>query len=264
MSEDYTTSYEGVGTISWTVPAMCYRLKLVQGWGSGGGPARQAGGGGAWAQKSDIVVTPGETLTFVAANTRSGSYLSSPAPHTEIRRGSTVLFRSASGGHGTAKTPGLGGSASNCIADLAYSGGNGGAGAPEGSYPYHYGGGGGAASPSGPGGDGRPGVSGVGGGAGGDSSSGALGAIAWPYRGAQSHALGGGGTYGGSDFSNGDDYTGLAGTPGGGSGGGAYGSSMYGTSWAGHGKLTVTHTIFDTAPEEPAPARKAPRSSFIQ
>jgi hypothetical protein len=109
-----------------------------------------SGGGGALAYSNEIDVTPGETLTVVAG---SGN-------HAEVKRGSTVLFRAAKGQNGlpngTTSHPIMtiggqpvptptgwagsaygentptqyaqlaqGGQASDCIADVAYSGGNG-------------------------------------------------------------------------------------------------------------------------------------------
>lgn len=187
-------SASGSRTESWVVPAGVSSISIVA-VGTG------ASGGGALAYANAIPVTSGETLTAEKVEGGTGFY--------GLRRGTTWLCKAANANGGT------GGSAIDCVGDVANSGGN--------ATSY---GGGGAAGYSGDGGSGGTlggnGVGGSGGGGGGGASDaggtvGAGGGVGVDGEGAS----GAGGIYDGfpsSAINGGDGSGGIAGSLGGGGG----------------------------------------------
>lgn len=118
---------------SWTPPSDCARLNWVDCIGAGAagsisGFSVRGGGGGAWARKNSVPVTPGVPVAISLGVNQDSVF------------GGTVLTSCICG---AAKAVGpIGGQASDCVGDSAYSGGNG---------DTYFGGGGGAAGPHGPG-----------------------------------------------------------------------------------------------------------------
>ena len=174
---------------TWTVPCGVTEVTIeaIGGGGGGGGvyeesfKASAGGGGGAYA-KSTVNVTAGEVLTITVGDGGSSLYISSaPGGESKVSRGSTTLVKAVGGGgvtytitgytafsnepKGYATGVGTGGQASQCIGDIAYSGGNGGLGNSSSSRTGNNGGGGGGAA-------GRTGN----GGNGGNASSSSIGA----------------------------------------------------------------------------------------
>jgi uncharacterized repeat protein (TIGR01451 family) len=143
-----TVEFTSPGLHVWTVPGGVYTV-TVEAWGGGGSGAEGSGsesggggGGGAYAKKNDFSVVPGTSYNlFVAAG------------GMDMTNGEDSWFnlstflKAVGGNYGSTDDPGLGGtggSASNCIGDVALSGGNGANGiyAPGGGY----GGGGGSSA----------------------------------------------------------------------------------------------------------------------
>jgi hypothetical protein len=199
---------------TYTVPAgvTAIQIECWGGGGAGGGAGGslnstgRGGGGGAYARLNTLAVTPGQTLTITvgaggsgASNGNGGAGGSSSVTYNSV----TVAL--AVGGNGGTTATGnnggstAGGSASNCIGDVAFNGGNGGGGGFGGG-----GGGGGSAGTNGAGGNGGNGSSVEAGGTGG--------------------AGGPGGNNGGGDGGNGGSQpstNGFGGFAPGGGGGGA-------------------------------------------
>ena len=153
---------------SWEVPAGVTSLTIecVGGGGAGGyvhgvSPyilfqQSGAGGGGAYAKRV-VEVTGGETVSVTVGKgghawASDGNQVDGGASEVSIN---SVIKVKAAGGKtvkGTNTTTGAaGGSASDCIGDQKYSGGNGGNGEPAALGIQHAGGGGGAAGSTGPG-----------------------------------------------------------------------------------------------------------------
>lgn len=148
--------------------------------GSGGsGSFLHGGGGGAFAQISNLTLVPNSNVAFSisAKNSEADSW---------FRNSFTVLAKG--GKNATDAVAGLGGNGLSSVGDIKYSGGNGGAGRPDGSGG---GGGGGGAGPNGKGGNGANGTSSVncigsgggGGGNGGQNASGANGGLTGGFGG---------------------------------------------------------------------------------
>lgn len=152
-------------TGTWIVPTNVRKISVVcvGGGASGSGswfiPARTGGGGGALSYSNDIIVYPGETLTYQAGAgpTRKGTN----GGDTYLSRGSDILIKAVGG-----SAEGYGGNKSLCIGDVSNSGGS----AKNGWLWNYGGGGGGAAGYSGNGGDAT--TSGYGGGGGGGGNGG--------------------------------------------------------------------------------------------
>jgi hypothetical protein len=153
------------GTYTITIPAGVTKVSMAAVGAGGGGSGGDTnyggtgGGGGALAYSNDVAVTAGEVLTISVS---SGGYGGSPSytpasnSHTDttISRGATVLLRAAKGGRaGGIFDPGIGGLASACVGQFAFSGGNGGTKASSGGSA-RAGGGGGSGGWSGVGGNG--------------------------------------------------------------------------------------------------------------
>lgn len=137
---------------TWTVPDNVTSISVVIVGAGGGGntsSSQKKGGGGALAYANNIATTPGESLTI---DMSSGMAL---------KRGATILCFAENGA-----SSGVGGRASECVGDVAFSGGDG----------TNYGAGG-AAGYSGDGGSGAgneflDGAAGSGGGGGGGAGDG--------------------------------------------------------------------------------------------
>jgi len=177
MTEIFLTS----GT-SWTVPSDWNDLENTIeciGAGAEGGPnGRAGGGGGAYAIKSNLALTPNDSITIQIGNGTLG-WTSNNFHNT----GRDTYFNGASlgasscgaeGGYdGTNNANTTGGQAANSIGDTKYSGG---AGGNNGASGRPGGGGGGAAGPNGAGGAGGNASTTVGGAGGqGDNGSGGAG-----------------------------------------------------------------------------------------
>ncbi len=121
---------------SWTVPEGVYVISAVAIGGGGEGEGDNTttsgagGGGGALAYRNNIYVTPGEVLDIFVGSTQNKS-VNSQAGNTGtsnyIRRvSSSEILLLAAGGVGggvtSAGASGAGGSAANCIGDIAFSG----------------------------------------------------------------------------------------------------------------------------------------------
>lgn len=193
-SPDGGQSFIVAGTYAYKVPDnVTYISAVVIGAGGKGGNTNGAssyvsgggGGGGALAYSNKIPVTPGEILYVTVGISR----IDGGSRYSGIKRGnifgSDYLIYAAPGNPGadntqTGGTYGLGGSANDCIGQVKYSGGNGGApGAATISpaqSPYRRGGGGGgAAGYAGNGGNGAQyysGIAGIGGAGGGGAAGG--------------------------------------------------------------------------------------------
>lgn len=194
---------------SWTVPSGVTKVDVhcygPGGWGTSSG-SLIGGGGGAYAFKSGLSVTPGGSVTY-----QIGTPGASPA-NTWFSSTGTVLAEAGVNGD-TPTIGGRGGTSSASVGDMKFSGGNGASG---------NGGGGGAAGPLGVG---RAGGAGGGGGGAGGGASTAGGA-----------SDGGNGPYGtGAGVGGGVFYDGGNGTNGG--GGGANGSGTKG----GDGGMAAMH-----------------------
>lgn len=224
------------------------------------------GGGGAYASKSDVSLTPGGSVSRTVG---AGGAALGPTGTTQATVGnaggdtdfnsSTVLAKGGQPGgvnssSGTS-TGGVGGSAASCVGDVKYSGGNGGS-TSGGANGYRVTSGGGAAGPNGAGvsaadnstsnsvppagGDGGAGSGGVGG-AGASSANGTNGGDGTDITGS---AVGSGGGGGGA-ISGGGSATYIAGNgglygAGGGAAGGATGT--IGSGSGANGVIVVEYT----------------------
>lgn len=160
----------------WEVPSGI-RALTAECWGAGGGGrvdstfAQSGAGGGAYA-RSDLDLTPGETLTVqVGAGGAPAADTGGTGGASAVIRANTVLVRAAGGGGPTgADTPGVGGSATfpASVGDVTYAGGD---GAARNTGTGAGGGGGGSATASGAGGDGSGTTGGTGEGDGGDGGA---------------------------------------------------------------------------------------------
>lgn len=192
------------------------------------------GGGGAAAYSNYISVTPGETLTITVG---AGGNNSSGGDST-VKRGATVLVKAAGGGTDSGLRY-TGGSASDCVGSVAYSGGRGEAGAYQSDDSTYYaslaGGGGGAAGFTAAGGTG--GVGSTSGGASTSSTSGGGGGGGAKAGGTiLLHSSGSGGGGGGSNFkavSQGNGGSSSLYSGGGGGGGGSGGTAGSAGSYSG-------------------------------
>lgn len=189
-------SYYSVGRVQialtagnqWTVPPDWNDAdNKVECIGSGASVVSGSGGGGAYAMKKNLALTPGEVVSYQIGN---------PAlADTWFVDATTVKAAGA--------TSSPGGQASASVGDVKYSGGSGG-GSP-GAYSS-----GGAAGPNGPGGNGNSSAAGSG-----DAGHGGVG-------GKSGNANGGNGTEWGNTGSGGGGFSGgLAGSYGGGGGAGS-------------------------------------------
>jgi hypothetical protein len=130
------------GTGTFTVPANVYSLRVQAIAEGGAGGSRSTaglvsgGGGGAYAELSNYLVTPGQNISYVNGAGGSGT-------DTNFDSGALIAQR---GMPGTTTAGGSGGLASSSTGDIVYDGGNGGTASGNGA-----GGGGGAASPLGAG-----------------------------------------------------------------------------------------------------------------
>ncbi len=226
---------------SWTVPAdwnSANNTVEVIG-GGGGGAAGQpapvysggAGGGGAYAKRSNVVLTPGASVTYRVgpAGTASGAggdtYFCNSASNCASIAGTAVVAGAKGGSGASTHSGGSGGATAQSIGDASaiFAGGNGGGGWAAGG-----GGGGAAAGPSGRGGKGGSMVaSAYGGGGGGGANNGAN---------AANTAANNNGTAGGHNASGVGGGAGgtasVAGSPGSSGGGGGGGGGNSGASGA--------------------------------
>lgn len=264
---------------SWTVPAdWNSSLNSIEciGGGGGGGNAVEGtssgggGGGGGYSKVSNVMLTPGATVTFAVgvgggAETSGGAtYFCNSASNCASIGGSAVLAGANEGGGGSTVTAGAAASAVGAVGSTITAGGSGGAG----GSANGGGGGGGAAGPNGAGGTG--GGSGanflLGGGGGGGNGGGSTGETATtPSGAAGGHnnsgsgagatvdpgANGSPGTNGGGGSGSGSSLPGTGGSGGkggngtdidpsygsGGGGGGAAGPSSSASSVGGNGGL---------------------------
>lgn len=236
------------GSYSFVVPAGVTSISVcaIGAGGIAGYPGtatNRGGGGGGLSYVNSISVTPGETLTVVAATAPNTG--NSRGADSEIKRSATVLCSASSGYAGDHSTnPGLGG---GVVVGTGGDGGTGGlagygATTSGGFSRYAGGGGGGAAGYSGNGGNGAnapsnttnvAGSSGAGGGAAGGAAAGYTYVIgADTYYSVQGYAGGGTGILGTGSSGTGDSgsgdggsggNSGAAGRPSAGMSGGAYG-----------------------------------------
>ena len=105
----------------WTVPAGVTAIQ-VECWASGGGGSGafgSGGGGGAYARKNSYAVTPGTTINFTCP---SGGASNSDGSDCWFASTSVVLAKA--GKAGQSPGTGLGGSATSCVGDAVFSGGN--------------------------------------------------------------------------------------------------------------------------------------------
>lgn len=229
---------------SWTVPGGVTTLTSVEVWGAGGGSAGWfgdgygAGGGGAYAKKNNLTVTPGANITYSigtggasVANTNGGN-----GGDTWFVNSTTVL---AKGGTGAVRDTtnylgGAGGTSAASIGDTKYAGGNGG----NSKQDLSGAGGGSAATPTGAGVNGGNNTSTMGGagatapGGGTGGTAGTKSATAPTVGGAGGDNQNGGGGGGGGGGFTGGSGGGAAGGRGGIPGGGA---GSQGGNWNGVG-----------------------------
>lgn len=143
---------------TFTVPAGITNFISVSCTAAGGQGANwyknpNGGGGGAFAQISNLAVTPGQTISYqlgsggANASTTNTSGNGSDGTATWFLTSGTVYADGGKGGPGTGTTGALGGQASNCVGTLKNSGGNG----ANGLSGVLAGGGGGAGGPDGAG-----------------------------------------------------------------------------------------------------------------
>lgn len=148
------------GTTSWLAPAWAESV-TAECWGSGGDGS---GGGGAYAKKYNIPITPGSVIAcnvpVHGTNTVTGSQ--------QCWFGAISTVRAQNG----ATNGGSGGQASNSVGDVVHNGGD------SGGSSSQSGGGGGAAGPDGDGAKGGLPTNADGGGGGGGSDGGTVGALA--------------------------------------------------------------------------------------
>lgn len=237
-------AYTSAGTYSWIVPPNVTSICVVTIGGGGGGSgieddssyAGGGGGGGALSYTNAISVTPGGSFTVIVGAGGTGNYSYGNAGGTSaFISPSTGTLVQAYGGNsgGPYNNGGSGGSASNGLGAVKYSGGNAGSGG------YQEGtGGGGAAGYTGNGGNGgsywaAPTAGAAGGGSGAFSGSGQwsggggggaslLGGTVTPGSATQVGRGGpGAGSNGGSAFTSGANG-GAGGAYGGGGGGARY------------------------------------------
>lgn len=156
--------YSSAGSYSWLVPSGVTKVTVacVGGAGAGGTWGGGGGGGGGYCKKSNIAVTPGNTLSAVVG--RGGYNVYDSSLNIASAQSSFGGIMTASGGTSvvsTSKTGGSGGTATG--GDLNYSGGKGGDGltggpnGPNGGGGRWGGGGGAAGSSAGNGGNGANG-----------------------------------------------------------------------------------------------------------
>ncbi|MBW7840120.1 MAG: putative Ig domain-containing protein, partial [Chitinophagaceae bacterium] len=197
---------------TWTVPCGVTSIK-VEAWGSGAGgnAGIGGGGGGAYAAITNYSVTAGTVYTIVVGKGAArGS--GDDGQFSRFRLGSDDIVAAEGGGVGSGNR--AGGSASNSIGTIRFSGGNGGVSA-SGSGGA---GGGGSAGNAGAGGNGIS-NSGFNGGSGGVGGNG--GGFA--------------GGNGGNGWQSGNDGTGP------GAGGGERGSSGWSSGAGGDGRVVITY-----------------------
>ncbi|MNR71236.1 hypothetical protein D3C71_18500 [compost metagenome] len=226
--------YLAAGTYSWVVPEGVTAVSaLTIGGGGGGGSGAPhvaydygggGGGGGGGLAYSNIIVTPGETLTITVGVGGAGGALGKPARApaggaTNVARGATSLL-SAAGGAG-----GYGGGGCSTCGGAGGAGGTGtyrGGGGGRGGIYGEGGGGGGAAGYLGNGGAGgqysgtaaQPGSAGGGGGGGGGATSGNWGSLAGKGGGVGVMGAGATGTAGGYGVAGGHGSGGVYGAGG--------------------------------------------------
>lgn len=212
------TTYNTVGTYSWTCPAgvTCVKVECWGGGGKGGsmnmnGLGGAGGGGGGAYARSMLTVVPFHTYTVIVGAGGLGGIYPINGDSSSFKDGSTFCV-SAIGGNGvlTNATAGAsGGSSAACIGETVYSGGNGNDGSGS------YGGGGGSSA----------GIN-----APGNNGTGSIGGIA---------PAGGGNGGNGRTTSSG---VGLPGNSPGGAGGGAYifGSGFFEGGAGANGKVIIT------------------------
>jgi hypothetical protein len=261
--------YSGPGSGTFTVPVGVYNISVVvigAGAGGGGGkvgsvipgqPCGGGGGGGGLVYVNQLIVTPGESFSFVSG--------SSPSPQIDISPdGGNSQFIGTNiniigyGGHGGRGgflyngAPGAGGSYSSSISRShtsasAASGGSGGWGGTT-AYPGGGGGGAGYGTNGGAGGNGGPVYSGGGGNSGYGGSGGP--STVWTYPVPNVTGGGGGGTLiGGGLGGGGNGVAGLTGEGGsyGSGGGGSHGGGVGGIGKGGSVRIIWAHRNFPAA-----------------
>ena len=239
-SGPYTATFTTTGTCNWTIPTNVCTI-IIEAWGGGGGGGgaynsggdATGGGGGAGAYaKKTLTVTPGQTISITVGSGGSGGTTSgtngSPGTISKATYNSVIVCQADFGRGGQTKTSdnapgGAGGLVVNCIGEVAWAGGTGGAGRIGGSFDNGGGGGGGA----------------------GTSQAGGNGGSLYNVSSAPS---GGTGYYSGNNggkgsYSSGGGNSGSTGTaPGGGGGGGCeYTGSASGGAGAA-GRIIITYS----------------------
>lgn len=184
----------GQGLKTWTVPSdwnSAANVIEVLGAGGDGGHAlggaqsTAAGGGGAYAQIANLVLTPGASVNYAigadATDTSTGTATSSTLGmenetffNASSYASSTASVSAAPGHPGVGITAGAGGSVSNSTGTTTYAGGAGGGGSVS---NFGGAGGGGAAGPGGPGQSGSLANSGAGNGSAGGGAENNLAAL---------------------------------------------------------------------------------------
>ena len=240
---------------SWTVPLGISKLYSVECWGAGGGSAGSpyggsfgASGGGAYAKKLSLTVTPGANISYSigVGGTSPPNDAGTDGGDTWFMNTSTVL---AKGGKGSAQDStnflgGAGGAAGSSVGDVVYSGGKGGD-APSSSGS----GGGSSATPTGAGANGADCLP-SGGGAGGSAINGGAGGAggaksSTPTPGGDGVANprgGGGGGGGGANIGAGlGALGGRGGFPGGGSGSHGGSQGGIGSNNGAGGQIIITY-----------------------
>lgn len=216
------------GSGTWTAPANCTSLALVEGWGAGGdGTASNSGGGGAWAAIDDVPVGAGTFDYLIAASAGGDTWFGSP----------TTLLAKGGG-------DGVGGQASACIGDFVQSGGDAGTNNPgQDSGNTYFGGGGGAATKNSAGGAGLAGTAGSTNARGGHAGTG--GAVATTATTGISHVEGGSGGAGGAGLAGANyRFAGSGGAPGGGGGSNSRTTgSANGQGIGGRGQIRITYSV---------------------
>ncbi len=246
---------------SWVVPATWNNADntiAVIGGGGGGGldtigtTGAGGGGGGAFASSSNIVLTPGSTVT-ISVGMYVDTYICNTTSNCASLAGSAVQV-GASGGLTATSTGGApGGSTTPSVGTTKFAGGRGGSGSLVG---LTFGGGGGAAGPRGAGKNGGDGDTNAGGEDGGGGGGGAGGGSSTAGTGGSTNGGAGGvgpsNTGGGTGGNGGNGGAGTAGGGGGddlaGGGAGGNGSEWDATYGAGGGGGGGGHTQIAQGP----------------
>jgi hypothetical protein len=275
---------------TWSVPSdfnsSDNTIECIGAGGVGGGNGRDGSGGGAYAKKANLSLTPGASIAIQVGV--SGSWTNSatiPAARNTFFNGATMATSTvgAEGGADGLDTVGAGGSgaggtATNSVGDTKYAGGNGGT-SPDG---FGGGGGGGAAGINGAGAnatnasagsnatggngataDNGSGGAGGSGGVGGADNNGVAGSDGTEWD--ATHGSGGGGGGGSANNSGQAGAGGAGGKYGGGGGGGGHGNPGDGGGTAGGaGLIVITYLPTPTGISPSSSASSSPSPSQPQ